>query len=216
MVFCSFPNQWPPSSRVCVWRNVTHCLCFLRMSDIIPLLVMMRQISIMKKFCPGHMAGSVAHTVLYYERELCNIQWKIPFKLSKTSISVENSMFISNTWYVFKCMTDSMTWSLLNGSQQGSSGPGRRHGHSATVYQSCMYLFGGLKGLREQRDFWKWNSSSHMWTSLRNMWEMNSSVRLCLWVFSKIKCVNRSNFYLTRSWEFRQINMLTSCNRSKF
>ncbi|XP_029314271.1 leucine-zipper-like transcriptional regulator 1 homolog [Cottoperca gobio] len=63
---------------------------------------------------------------------------------------------------------DSMAWSLLNGSQRGSLGPGPRHSHSAMANQSCMYLFGGLKGLREQRDFWKWNSTSHMWSSLKN------------------------------------------------
>ncbi|KAM8749486.1 kelch domain-containing protein 1 isoform 1-T2 [Acanthopagrus schlegelii] len=63
---------------------------------------------------------------------------------------------------------DTMAWSLLYGSPQGSLGPGPRHSHSAVAYQSCMYLFGGLKGLREQRDFWKWNSTSHMWTSLKN------------------------------------------------
>ncbi|KAM6934630.1 host cell factor 2 [Xenentodon cancila] len=63
---------------------------------------------------------------------------------------------------------ESMTWSLLSGPQRGSSGPGPRHGHSAAIYQSCMYIFGGLKGLREQRDFWKWSSSNHMWTSLKN------------------------------------------------
>ncbi|XP_044072541.1 actin-fragmin kinase isoform X2 [Siniperca chuatsi] len=63
---------------------------------------------------------------------------------------------------------DTMSWSLLNGSQLGSLGPGPRHSHSAMAYQSCMYLFGGLKGLREQRDFWRWNSTSHMWSSLKN------------------------------------------------
>ncbi|XP_067372182.1 uncharacterized protein klhdc3l isoform X2 [Channa argus] len=63
---------------------------------------------------------------------------------------------------------DTMAWSQLNGSQKGSLGPGPRHSHSAMVYQDCMYLFGGLKGLQEQRDFWKWNSTSTMWTSLRN------------------------------------------------
>ncbi|XP_022609645.1 ras guanine nucleotide exchange factor F-like isoform X1 [Seriola dumerili] len=63
---------------------------------------------------------------------------------------------------------DTMAWSLLDGSQQGSFGPGPRHSHSAMAYLDCMYLFGGLKGLREQRDFWKWNSSSHMWTLLRS------------------------------------------------
>nr|XP_057938930.1 actin-fragmin kinase isoform X1 [Doryrhamphus excisus]XP_057938931.1 actin-fragmin kinase isoform X1 [Doryrhamphus excisus] len=62
---------------------------------------------------------------------------------------------------------DTMVWSLLNGCQQGSLNPGPRHSHSAMVYQSCMYLFGGLKGLREQRDFWKWNSISNTWTSLK-------------------------------------------------
>nr|XP_046260513.1 ras guanine nucleotide exchange factor F isoform X2 [Scatophagus argus] len=59
-------------------------------------------------------------------------------------------------------------WSLLSASQQASLGPGPRHSHSAVAYQGCMYLFGGLKGLREQRDFWKWNSTSHMWSSVKN------------------------------------------------
>ncbi|KAI3356582.1 hypothetical protein L3Q82_017782 [Scortum barcoo] len=63
---------------------------------------------------------------------------------------------------------DTMAWSLLNGSHQGSLGPGPRHSHSAMAYHSCMYLFGGLKGLREQKDFWKWNSTSQMWSSLKN------------------------------------------------
>ncbi|XP_054471288.1 actin-fragmin kinase [Anoplopoma fimbria] len=63
---------------------------------------------------------------------------------------------------------DTMAWSLLSGSQQGSLGPGPRHSHSAVANQSCMYLFGGLKCLREQRDFWKWNSTSHTWSSLKN------------------------------------------------
>ncbi|KAM3607726.1 uncharacterized protein V6R79_012639 [Siganus canaliculatus] len=63
---------------------------------------------------------------------------------------------------------DTMAWSQLSDTQRGSVGPGPRHCHSATAHQSCMYLFGGLKGLREQRDFWRWNSSSHTWTSLRN------------------------------------------------
>uniref|UniRef100_UPI0037E71BD5 kelch domain-containing protein 3 n=1 Tax=Semicossyphus pulcher TaxID=241346 RepID=UPI0037E71BD5 len=63
---------------------------------------------------------------------------------------------------------DTMAWSLLSGSQPGSLGPGPRHSHSAMAYQSCMYLFGGLKGLHEQRDFWRWNSTSNMWSSLKN------------------------------------------------
>ncbi|CAI5656578.1 unnamed protein product [Oreochromis niloticus] len=62
---------------------------------------------------------------------------------------------------------NTMSWSLLSGSQQDSLGPGPRHSHSAVAYQGCVYLFGGLKGLREQRDFWKWNSSNQSWSSLK-------------------------------------------------
>ncbi|XP_015226809.1 PREDICTED: kelch domain-containing protein 3-like [Cyprinodon variegatus] len=62
---------------------------------------------------------------------------------------------------------NSMTWTRLTGSERGSSGPGPRHSHSAVAYRDSMFLFGGLKGLREQRDFWKWDSTNHTWTSLR-------------------------------------------------
>ncbi|XP_034549599.1 ras guanine nucleotide exchange factor F [Notolabrus celidotus] len=63
---------------------------------------------------------------------------------------------------------DTMKWSMLSSSQQASSGPGPRHSHSAMAYQSCMYLFGGLKGLHEQRDLWRWNSTNCTWSSLKN------------------------------------------------
>ncbi|XP_075873496.1 uncharacterized protein klhdc3l [Nelusetta ayraudi] len=69
---------------------------------------------------------------------------------------------------------DSLCWSLLSKAPapQGPSplGPGPRHSHSAVAHQGCMYLFGGLKGLREQRDLWRWSSGSHTWSSLRNRW----------------------------------------------
>ncbi|XP_068051546.1 uncharacterized protein [Anomalospiza imberbis] len=48
-----------------------------------------------------------------------------------------------------------------------SSGPGARHGHSAVVYRTAMYLFGGLMGLTEQRDLWRWDFGSSSWSSLR-------------------------------------------------
>lgn len=67
------------------------------------------------------------------------------------------------------CATGSTAWSLLSDSQQGpAAGPGCRHGHAAVAHQGCMYLFGGWKGLREQRDLWKWSSTSGTWTSLKN------------------------------------------------
>lgn len=84
---------------------------------------------------------------------------RLGFSSNHTSVSLEPACV---------CATDSMTWSLLSDPQHGSAGPGCRHGHSAIAHQSCMYLFGGLKGLREQRDFWKWNSTSCTWTSLKN------------------------------------------------
>ncbi|MED6254047.1 hypothetical protein ATANTOWER_013552 [Ataeniobius toweri] len=62
---------------------------------------------------------------------------------------------------------NTMAWSPLSGSERGSSVPGPRHNHSAVAYQNCMFLFGGLKGLREQKDFWKWNSTNHTWTCLK-------------------------------------------------
>ncbi|CAL8376440.1 unnamed protein product, partial [Gadus morhua 'NCC'] len=55
---------------------------------------------------------------------------------------------------------DSMCWSLLGGDQQ--SGPGPRHSHCAVAHQETMYLYGGLRGLREQRDFWSWNSGQSL------------------------------------------------------
>uniref|UniRef100_A0A6Q2ZKT2 Uncharacterized protein n=1 Tax=Esox lucius TaxID=8010 RepID=A0A6Q2ZKT2_ESOLU len=49
-----------------------------------------------------------------------------------------------------------MLWSLLDCTQM-EVGPGPRHSHSAIAHLDCMYLFGGLKGLREQRDLWRWS-----------------------------------------------------------
>ncbi|XP_051762075.1 uncharacterized protein si:dkey-3d4.3 isoform X3 [Ctenopharyngodon idella] len=59
---------------------------------------------------------------------------------------------------------DSRMWSLLSSAQ---GGPGPRHGHSAMTFQDCMYLFGGLQGLREQKDLWSWSSASQTWSSIK-------------------------------------------------
>ncbi|XP_010893059.2 tRNA wybutosine-synthesizing protein 2/3/4 isoform X2 [Esox lucius] len=61
---------------------------------------------------------------------------------------------------------DTMLWSLLDCTQM-EVGPGPRHSHSAIAHLDCMYLFGGLKGLREQRDLWRWSFASQAWTSLK-------------------------------------------------
>ncbi|KAL4635548.1 ras guanine nucleotide exchange factor F-like [Arapaima gigas] len=61
---------------------------------------------------------------------------------------------------------DTRQWSALIPAA-GSSRPGPRHGHSAVVHLDSMYLFGGLMGLREQGDFWKWSFSHHSWCTIR-------------------------------------------------
>lgn len=63
---------------------------------------------------------------------------------------------------------DTMVWSMLSDHLNHSLSPGPRHGHSAVAHQGCMYLFGGLRGLQEQNDLWRWTSSSNMWTPLKN------------------------------------------------
>ncbi|KAK1165918.1 hypothetical protein AOXY_G12409 [Acipenser oxyrinchus oxyrinchus] len=63
---------------------------------------------------------------------------------------------------------DSQEWSLLAPSSC-DAGPGPRHGHSATVYRSAMFLYGGLMGLREKSDFWKWNFCSQSWACIKTL-----------------------------------------------
>lgn len=118
---------------------------------------------------------------------------------------------------------DTQRWSPLSGSLQGSTGPGPRHSHSAMAHQTCMYLFGGLKGLREQRDFWRWNSISCTWSSLKTKsgpsklighsavaykdcmlifggGESQNSPKNCLWKFS----------FTTQTWA--QVPALHGCS----
>uniref|UniRef100_A0A8C3L851 Uncharacterized protein n=1 Tax=Chrysolophus pictus TaxID=9089 RepID=A0A8C3L851_CHRPC len=48
-----------------------------------------------------------------------------------------------------------------------NTGPGPRHGHSAVVYRTAMYLFGGLVGLSEQKDLWKWDFENSSWYNIK-------------------------------------------------
>ncbi|XP_043916597.1 tip elongation aberrant protein 3-like [Protopterus annectens] len=61
---------------------------------------------------------------------------------------------------------DTQEWSIVSPSTT-EPGPGPRHGHSAVVHSTGMYLFGGLMGLTEQNDIWKWNFVNHTWSSVR-------------------------------------------------
>uniref|UniRef100_A0ACB8G1R4 Uncharacterized protein n=1 Tax=Sphaerodactylus townsendi TaxID=933632 RepID=A0ACB8G1R4_9SAUR len=62
---------------------------------------------------------------------------------------------------------DTKQWFPVPSTQYGGS-PGPRHGHTAVVYGNGMYLFGGLMGLSEQKDFWKWDFVATNWSSIRN------------------------------------------------
>ncbi|KAL8183127.1 UNVERIFIED_CONTAM: hypothetical protein K2H54_018397 [Gekko kuhli] len=61
---------------------------------------------------------------------------------------------------------DTKQWCPVPGTVYGGS-PGPRHGHAAVVYSKGMYLFGGLMGLSEQKDFWKWDFIAANWSSIR-------------------------------------------------
>nr|XP_056717127.1 uncharacterized protein LOC130487648 [Euleptes europaea] len=62
---------------------------------------------------------------------------------------------------------DTKQWFPVPATLYGGS-PGPRHGHAAVVYGHGMYLFGGLMGLNEQKDFWKWDFIATNWSSIRN------------------------------------------------
>ncbi|XP_072542243.1 leucine-zipper-like transcriptional regulator 1 homolog [Salminus brasiliensis] len=59
---------------------------------------------------------------------------------------------------------DSGVWSLLSNAPVG---PGPRHSYSAMTHQDSMYLYGGLQGLKEQRDLWRWSFHSQAWSCIR-------------------------------------------------
>ncbi|XP_039175301.1 tip elongation aberrant protein 3-like isoform X2 [Crotalus tigris] len=61
---------------------------------------------------------------------------------------------------------DTKQWAPVSVASSGGS-PGPRHGHSAVVYSNGMYLFGGLMGLSEQKDFWMWDFIATNWSSIR-------------------------------------------------
>ncbi|XP_076857854.1 leucine-zipper-like transcriptional regulator 1 homolog isoform X2 [Brachyhypopomus gauderio] len=57
---------------------------------------------------------------------------------------------------------DSREWELLS---NGQVGPGPRHSHSVMAHRDSMYLYGGLQGLKEQRDLWRFQGQN--WSCIR-------------------------------------------------
>lgn len=61
---------------------------------------------------------------------------------------------------------DTEQWNLFSTSSSSTSGkkrrkdktcPEGRHWHSAVVHTEYMYIFGGMSGLREKNDLWRWS-----------------------------------------------------------
>ncbi|XP_063790063.1 ras guanine nucleotide exchange factor F-like isoform X2 [Pseudophryne corroboree] len=61
---------------------------------------------------------------------------------------------------------DTQKWSALSPRTRGL-GPGPRYGHSSVTYNAAMYLFGGLKNMAEQNDFWRFDFRRHNWSNIK-------------------------------------------------
>ncbi|CAB1347078.1 unnamed protein product [Coregonus sp. 'balchen'] len=58
---------------------------------------------------------------------------------------------------------------------------------TAMTHLDCMYLFGGLMGLREQRELWRWKFTSHSWSCLKAMYSFTT------WTWRKLAVLPKSN-----------------------
>ncbi|XP_069838530.1 kelch domain-containing protein 1-like [Dendropsophus ebraccatus] len=61
---------------------------------------------------------------------------------------------------------DTQKWSQLSPHTRGL-GPGPRHGHSCVTHNAAMFLFGGLKNMAEQSDFWRFDFRRHNWSIIK-------------------------------------------------
>uniref|UniRef100_A0A8D0HEE7 Uncharacterized protein n=1 Tax=Sphenodon punctatus TaxID=8508 RepID=A0A8D0HEE7_SPHPU len=109
------------------------------------------------------------------QRSAVEVEQAAPANRKGHSAVVYNgSMYIYGGYFAIKGICQEF-WALHFGTSEWSpvstasysAGPGPRHGHSAVVYGAGMYLFGGLMGLSEQKDFWKWDFASSMWSGIR-------------------------------------------------
>ncbi|XP_074857327.1 uncharacterized protein LOC142016847 isoform X2 [Carettochelys insculpta] len=91
-----------------------------------------------------------------------------------SAVVYRSSMYIYGGYFDIRGITQEF-WALRFDTREWSQvsplscdpGPGPRHGHSAVVYGTGMYLFGGLMGLSEQRDLWKWDFTSCNWSTIK-------------------------------------------------
>ncbi|XP_053732631.1 kelch domain-containing protein 3 [Synchiropus splendidus] len=119
----------------------------------------------------GHSAVVLGSSMLLYGglldmRGSSQEFWTLDLGESESDAAADGRDVDHGAVCVCVCVPGSMAWSQL-GPQQAAPGPGPRHSHSAAAHRGCMYLFGGLKGLREQRDFWRWSCVGRTWSALR-------------------------------------------------
>ncbi|XP_075037239.1 kelch domain-containing protein 10-like [Mixophyes fleayi] len=83
---------------------------------------------------------------------------------------------------------DTQKWSALSPRTRGL-GPGPRHGHSSVTYNAALYLFGGLKNMAEQNDFWRFDFRRHNWSNIKTssgppkmVGHASVILRGCLWI----------------------------------
>lgn len=117
---------------------------------------------------------------------------------------------------------DTKKWSALSPRTRGL-GPGPRHGHSSATHNSAMYLFGGLKNMAEQNDFWRFDFRRHNWSSIKTssgppklVGHASAVHQGCLWVMggglpSRSPTSNLWKYdFTSRSW--KRLSRGKECN----
>ncbi|XP_077129397.1 host cell factor 2-like isoform X3 [Ranitomeya variabilis] len=122
--------------------------------------------------------------------------------------------------------TDSQKWSQLSPHTRGL-GPGPRHGHSCVTHNAAMFLFGGLKNMSEQNDFWRFDFRRHIWSVIKTSSGPPKSVghacvlhRGCLWIVggglpSRTPAHNLWKYdFASRSWKkISRVKQRVDCAR---
>ncbi|XP_077129396.1 leucine-zipper-like transcriptional regulator 1 homolog isoform X2 [Ranitomeya variabilis] len=121
---------------------------------------------------------------------------------------------------------DSQKWSQLSPHTRGL-GPGPRHGHSCVTHNAAMFLFGGLKNMSEQNDFWRFDFRRHIWSVIKTSSGPPKSVghacvlhRGCLWIVggglpSRTPAHNLWKYdFASRSWKkISRVKQRVDCAR---
>lgn len=121
---------------------------------------------------------------------------------------------------------DTQKWSQLSPHTRGM-GPGPRHGHSCVTHNAAMFLFGGLKNMAEQNDFWRFDFRRHNWSIVKTSFGPPRSVghgsvihHGCLWIVggglpSRTPAHNLWKYHFaSRSWKkMSRVKQRVDCAR---